>query len=452
MAKLALATITSGYASVDRLNSNFDAIEVALENTLSRDGTSPNAMEANLDMDSNRILNLPDPENDSEPVTLGYANDNLGGAAPAAAEASATEAEASATSAAASAASASASATAAQTAETNAETAEAAAEAAQAAAEAAVANMVDKTLLDAKGDIIAATAADTPARVAVGTDGLVLTADSGAAAGVSWAAPSFTTGDVKVTFKTAETGWVLMNDGTIGSASSGATSRANADTEDLYVLLWDNVGDQYAPVTGGRGASAAADFAANKALKLPKVLGRAIAAAGIGTVEESGVDADVDTTANTLAVDSNDAKWITGMEVEFTLASGTITGLTSGNTYYVIRNSSTTIKLASSLVNAQSAIAIDFTAKSSPVWTIEHSYTSRALGEALGEEKHAMSSTELLSHAHSTIGTAANVTASGGGTLVTQTSGLSISSSANGGNVAMNNMQPTTFLNLLIKL
>lgn len=57
MAKLTLNAIGSRYGSIDALNDNFDAIEAALENTLSRDGTSPNAMEADLDMNSNDILN-----------------------------------------------------------------------------------------------------------------------------------------------------------------------------------------------------------------------------------------------------------------------------------------------------------------------------------------------------------------------------------------------------------
>lgn len=46
------------------------------------------------------------------------------------------------------------------------------------------------TILDAKGDLISATAADTPARLAVGTNGQVLTADSAQSTGLKWATPS----------------------------------------------------------------------------------------------------------------------------------------------------------------------------------------------------------------------------------------------------------------------
>jgi hypothetical protein len=47
---------------------------------------------------------------------------------------------------------------------------------------------IPATILDAKGDLIAATAADTAARLAVGTNGQVLVADSTAATGLKWAA------------------------------------------------------------------------------------------------------------------------------------------------------------------------------------------------------------------------------------------------------------------------
>ncbi len=66
---------------------------------------------------------------------------------------------------------------------------------------------------------------------------------------------------------TAPAGYVLAKGETIGSATSGADYTAN--TEPLFTLLWNNVSNAYCPVSGGRGANAAADFAANKTLTLP---------------------------------------------------------------------------------------------------------------------------------------------------------------------------------------
>jgi hypothetical protein len=51
------------------------------------------------------------------------------------------------------------------------------------------ANAIQNTIVDAKGDIIAATANDTPARLAVGANNTVLTADSSTATGLKWATP-----------------------------------------------------------------------------------------------------------------------------------------------------------------------------------------------------------------------------------------------------------------------
>jgi len=77
------------------------------------------------------------------------------------------------------------------------------------------------------------------------------------------------TGDIVCSPATgARTGFVRLNGRTIGSASSGATERANADTADLYTFNWNNFSDSICPVATGRGASAEADFAANKALTL----------------------------------------------------------------------------------------------------------------------------------------------------------------------------------------
>jgi hypothetical protein len=92
------------------------------------------------------------------------------------------------------------------------------------------------------------------------------------------------TGDIRTSLSSsAPKGWVPMNDGSIGNVGSGATTRANADTFQLYKTIWDGVFNQtWAPVSGGYGSSAIADFIANKTLTLPKSLGRAMAGAGNG--------------------------------------------------------------------------------------------------------------------------------------------------------------------------
>lgn len=80
---------------------------------------------------------------------------------------------------------------------------------------------------------------------------------------------------IHVARSSAPTGYLKANGGTIGSASSGGTSRANADTLSLFTVLWNDFSNTVLPIQDSsgaattRGASAAADFAANKRLPLP---------------------------------------------------------------------------------------------------------------------------------------------------------------------------------------
>lgn len=185
---------------------------------------------------------------------------------------------------------------------------------------------------------------------------------------------AFTTGDVKLTIKTtADTGWVLFNDGTIGNAASGGTTRANADTSALFTLLWNNTANADCAVSGGRGANAAADYAANKTIALPKALGRALATFGAGS------------------------------------------GL-----------------------------------------------TSRAMAAILGEETHILTNAESAAHTHTqATGTVSIDSGSGVGTCLNTGAGVNAPSplsvvtvtlNNSGGGGAHNNMQPTVFLNVMMKL
>lgn len=63
-------------------------------------------------------------------------------------------------------------------------------------------------------------------------------------------------------------GWVRQHGGTIGNVGSGATERAHPDCRRLFIQRWNTFDNTLAPVSGGRGASAEADWQAGKTLGL----------------------------------------------------------------------------------------------------------------------------------------------------------------------------------------
>jgi hypothetical protein len=80
MAKLTLSDVTgfeNQNSASGTINANSAATEAALENTLSRTGATPNQMEANLDMNSHHILNLPAPTGVDEPLRVQELTDFL---------------------------------------------------------------------------------------------------------------------------------------------------------------------------------------------------------------------------------------------------------------------------------------------------------------------------------------------------------------------------------------
>ena len=85
-------------------------------------------------------------------------------------------------------------------------------------------NAIQNAIVDAKGDLIGATAADTPARLAVGTNGQVLTADSTAGTGLKWATP-------------ASSSLTLVRSQTFTTSSSVDLSDIFSTTYDNYLIL-----------------------------------------------------------------------------------------------------------------------------------------------------------------------------------------------------------------------
>ncbi len=103
----------------------------------------------------------------------------------------------------------------------------------------------------------------------------------------------FKTGDVKFSLRPSsspDAGWLACDDGTIGNATSNAT-HVGIGTYALFIVIWNGVNNTYAPIYDSagvasiRGATANADYIANKRLSLTKAAGRVIAdAIGSGAV------------------------------------------------------------------------------------------------------------------------------------------------------------------------
>lgn len=265
------------------------------------------------------------------------------------------------------------------------------------------------------------------------------------------------TGDVRLSMNNHfNWGWVPANDGTIGSAPSNATTRNNVDTFPLYNLLWNNISNTYAPVTGGRGASAVADFAADKPIRLTRMLGRVLAGlnAPLSARSSNFTVASVNTGNNSIDLNEADTSDVPrGTPVYFDTTGSLPTGLTANTIYYVINSdtSTATIKLATSLDNAiaGTVIGLSGSVSGSPGM---HS----ALGNFTGEGLHTLTIGEMPSHNHpgSTVSVNQDVTTAGGGsrprTPGTATEPLVIANQGDGN--AHNTMQPTGFVNVYLKL
>jgi hypothetical protein len=182
--------------------------------------------------------------------------------------------------------------------------------------------------------IVVKTAADVLIRTIENLQGATAEVTGGGGGTSSYA---LVTGDIKINLDTAEqSGFVKLNGNSIGNSGSGAHYADDLLT-DLFTYLWNRVSDTWCPVSGGRGANAAADFVAGKQLTLPD--GRFRTFRGL-----SGMGASTSALAVDYAGASNPG--FQGGGNRKTLATGNLpshthTGTTAGGSGTIAGNTST---------------------------------------------------------------------------------------------------------------
>lgn len=252
---------------------------------------------------------------------------------------------------------------------------------------------------------------------------------------------------------------VVMDFGGTSAPSGWLECDGSAVSRTTYAPLFAAISSNYGV---GDGSST---------FNLPDFRGRARVGRGTGTYVSRFTQADIDTGTNVISVPVNNSL-ITGTSVVYN-AGVVANPLVDATTYFIIRASSTSVKLATTLALAQAGTEIDITTTGTGSMTLTVTLTARTVGQVGGEEAHAMSSTEDYAHIHTgaahthaqqngnsagtgtfpiiaTTNTGDAVGAFGGAGLATQGASAGNTGSA-GGNAAMNIMQPFSITMAIIK-
>lgn len=274
------------------------------------------------------------------------------------------------------------------------------------------------------------------------------------------------TGDIKYSVaSSAQHGWVLMNDGLIGSASSGANGRAASDTFPLFNLLWA-MDSTYVPMYDSsgnlqaRGGSSVADYESNYSITLPKTLGNALATAApsVSAAQTFTTAGGAGATILTLT-SGNAASFGTGSPVHLTNSGGSLpTGLVSGTVYYSVYVTNSEIKLALTVDDAFNLTnLITFDGGSGSGTNSVQLYYAVA-GGYRGEPSHLMTSGEVAqNYVTNTLFGVEISDGTGGGSYISYTVENFTNTDkrwtvGNASPSRFNVYQPTVYLNSFIKL
>ena len=279
------------------------------------------------------------------------------------------------------------------------------------------------------------------------------------------------TGDVRSSYNYSGNfyipgGYIYCDDGSIGNASSNALTRANIDTFPLFNLLWNNISDTYCPVFNsagvyvGRGATSIADFSANNQIFIPKSLGRVLS----GSTPTGANFAKFFTASGSNLIINDTSPFYTGMVCSLGNVGGALPSpLATLTAYYIIIINSTTLRLATSLANAEAGTFITLTSAGSGTNFLTATIPAHGLGSYVGFDNHAPIVAEMATHNHGitisqyrdlvgSIGSANSIAVNQGASQLSSLANISATISNNGSGLPFNILQPTVYTNRLIKL
>lgn len=285
------------------------------------------------------------------------------------------------------------------------------------------------------------------------------------------------TGDVRTSLNSFYPfGWIPMNDGSIGNSSSNASARANIDTWPLFNLLWQlfqpfnngttNPLGQMLDSTGAAvtyGASAIADYSANKAIIVTTVQGRVI----MGTVPFSAVLGGgfkqgvviTNSGGNILASGTNGNFYFQGQPIYF-VATVFPANIVANTIYYVTNLNIAgggSFNIATTYANAIAGTPVLAYGSAGTVVDVVMDTT----GSQSGQYAHTQLLPELVNHTHDplTSGAVFGDPKSATGALATSLGTGLVQDATTGGVTGIpvtqspfNIVQPTAFFNLFIKM